>query len=100
MAWSAAPGQNGNCIIMAHRDTHFRLLKDVRKDQRIVLERDGRKFQYRIVALRVIESSDNRFYKPTSRSVLTLVTCYPFWYLGRAPKRFIVRAELLESGKG
>jgi sortase A len=100
IAWSAAPGRNGNCIIVAHRDTHFRLLKDVRKDQHIVLERSGRTFEYRIVALRVIEPNDNRFYKATSRSVLTLVTCYPFWYLGRAPKRFIVRAELLESDSG
>ena len=99
IAWSAAPGQSGNCIIAAHRDTHFRLLKDVRKYDPVILERQGEKFQYRIVGLSVVGPRDNRFYQPTSAPVLTLVTCYPFYYLGRAPKRFVVRAELVASNQ-
>jgi sortase A len=95
--WSASPGQSGNCIILAHRDTHFRLLKDVRKDDLVELERGGQMFRYRIVGLNVVGAADNRFYRPTDGPVLTLVTCYPFFYLGRAPKRFIVRAELVPS---
>jgi sortase A len=97
VAWSASPGQMGNCIILAHRDTHFRLLKDVKIDDLVVLERDGVSFRYRIAALNVVNAADSRFYRPTTRPVLTLVTCYPFFYLGRAPKRYIVRAELLPS---
>jgi sortase A len=97
LAWSAAPGSSGNCIILAHRDTHFRVLKDVRKDDRVVLERGGQRFEYRIVSTRVVSAADDRFYRPTGVPVLTLVTCYPFSYLGRAPQRYIVRAELLAS---
>ncbi|HTP34877.1 MAG TPA: class D sortase [Candidatus Acidoferrales bacterium] len=97
IAWSAAPGKSGNCIIAAHRDTHFRVLKDVRKNDPIILERQGEEFEYRIVGLSVVGAGDNQFYQPTSAPVLTLVTCYPFYYLGRAPKRFIVRAELVAS---
>jgi sortase A len=44
-----------------------------------------------------VRPTDNTFYQPTSKAVLTLVTCYPFYYLGPAPKRFIVRAELLDT---
>ncbi|MCU1335863.1 MAG: sortase family protein [Bryobacterales bacterium] len=94
---TGTPGANGNFIVAAHRDTHFRILKDLKKGELITLNRRGRTFQYRIVALEVVRPTDNSFYQPTSTPVLTLVTCYPFYYLGRAPKRFIVRAELLES---
>lgn len=100
-AWvtqSSAPGANGNCIIAAHRDTHFRMLKDVKKDQPIVLEHGGRTYRYRITALHIVGAADTTYYRPTRRPVLTLVTCYPFSYLGRAPKRFIVQAELLAPG--
>jgi len=95
LTWSAASGQTGNCIILAHRDTHFRVLRDVRKNDRVVLERGGQRFEYKIVSMKVVSANDDRFFRSTNDPVLTLVTCYPFSYLGRAPKRYIVRAELL-----
>jgi len=98
VAQSSMPGATGNCIIAAHRDTHFRMLKDVKKDQPIVLEHGGRTYRYRITALHIVGAADNTYYRPTRGPVLTLVTCYPFSYLGRAPKRFIVQAELLAPG--
>jgi sortase A len=94
--WSGTPGAKGNSIIAAHRDTHFRMLKDLKKGELIDVERRGRTFQYRIVALEVVEANDRQFYGPTTVPALTLVTCYPFYYLGSAPKRFIVRAELVD----
>jgi sortase A len=97
VAWSVVPGENGNCIIAAHRDTHFRILQEVREGQEIALQRSGQIYRYRIVALHVIPPSDTSFYQPTSTAVLTLVTCYPFSYFGNAPDRFIVRAELLDT---
>ena len=97
MEWSSVPGQPGNSVIAAHRDTHFRILKDLKKGEVITLERDDHEYRYRIVALEIVRPADNSFYKPTSNAVLTLVTCYPFYYLGPAPKRFIVRAELLDT---
>jgi sortase A len=98
VAQSSLPGGTGNCIIAAHRDTHFRILKDVKKDEPIVLEHGGHTYRYRITALHIVGAADNTYYRPTRRPVLTLVTCYPFSYLGRAPKRFIVQAELLAPG--
>jgi len=93
---SAIPGGNGNCIIAAHRDTHFRMLRDVRKDQEILLTRDGRVYRYRITGLHIVKAADTRYYGPAATPTLTLVTCYPFSFLGHAPKRYIVQAQLLE----
>jgi len=97
LEWSSFPGAKGNSIIAAHRDTHFRMLKDVRRGELITLERGGRVYEYRIADLEIVRATDKRFYQQTSDAVLTLVTCYPFYYFGPAPKRFIVRAELLDT---
>ncbi|MEO8593890.1 MAG: class D sortase [Candidatus Solibacter sp.] len=97
VAGSAVPGGKGNCIIAAHRDTHFRILREVKKDQDILLERNGRSFHYRITGLHIVGASDKRYYGPAVTPTLTLVTCYPFSYLGKAPKRFIVQAQLWTS---
>ncbi len=94
---SAEPGQTGNVIIAAHRDTHFRLLKDVEKGQEIDIAQGGKVFHYRVTELAVVEPKSERYLKPTSTAVLTLVTCYPFYFLGTAPQRYIVRAELVSS---
>ena len=95
--WSGTLGAKGNAIIAAHRDTHFRILKDLKKGELIDVERRGQNFHYRIISLEIVAAHDRRFYAPTTVPTLTLVTCYPFYYLGSAPKRFIVRAELIES---
>ena len=95
--WSAVPGEQGNSIIAAHRDTHFRMLKDVRRGELINVERGRGVFQYRIVDLEIVPATDTTFYQAGKTPALTLVTCYPFYYVGPAPKRFIVRAELLDS---
>jgi len=88
----------GNCVIAGHRDTHFRFLKDVTTGDDIYIEDGGRIYHYRVSSTSVIDPSDVSVLKPTRRPVLTLVTCYPFFYIGAAPKRFIVRAELIETG--
>jgi len=98
VAQSAMPGGHGNCIIAAHCDTHFRILRDVRKDQPIVVERGGRQYRYRITGLHIVSAADKTYYRSTVGPTLTLVTCYPFSYLGRAPKRYIVQAELQAPG--
>jgi sortase A len=97
-AWlptTGVPGQAGNSVIAGHRDTHFRFLKDVRKGDEITLHVPPNLFRYRIRSLQVVEPSNVRLLAPDSRPVLTLVTCYPFTYVGLAPRRFIVRAELV-----
>lgn len=98
-AWvehSGAPGEKGNCIIAGHRDTHFRFLKDVKLGQEIDLESRGRLYHYRVVKVKVVSADNTTYYKSSPGPVLTLVTCYPFSYVGNAPQRYIVRAKLME----
>ena len=92
---SAAPGGDGNCAISAHRDTHFRPLRKIRKGDLIRITHAGRVFEYRVRSLRVIKPSDVWIVGHTPEPTLTLLTCYPFGYIGPAPKRFAVQATLI-----
>lgn len=87
------PGESGNVVIAAHRDTFFRPLRLIHKDDVIALTTPHEEDQYRVVSTKIVDPDDVGVLYPTSRDTLTLVTCYPFYYLGAAPKRFIVRAE-------
>jgi sortase A len=93
MLESAIPGQPGNSIIAGHRDTHFRFLKDVQQGDRILLESGGAFHRYTVKSIHITSPSDVSLLGQVPGSALTLVTCYPFYYLGPAPKRFIIRAE-------
>lgn len=91
---TALPGGRGNCIIAGHRDTHFRVLKDIRSGDEIVLQTRWGEYRYRVQQTRVVSPRDTVPLRPTRDSELHLVTCYPFYYVGSAPKRFIVQARL------
>jgi len=91
---TALPGETGNIGLAAHRDTFFRRLGEIRaKDLVRLVTRDGT-FTYHVQGTRVVEPRDTWVIGPTTESVLTLITCYPFRYVGSAPQRFIVRATL------
>jgi sortase A len=94
---SVMPGDRGNCVIAGHRDTHFRVLRGIEKGDEIVLERSGQKFHYRVDGMSVVTPDNTASLQPTSDAVLNLITCYPFQYVGSAPKRFIVHADLENS---
>jgi len=87
------PGVPGNVGIAAHRDTFFRPLRNVRKDDVITLTTSGAEYRYRVVSTKVVHPDDVSVLDPSAEEVLTLVTCYPFFFVGSAPDRFIVRAE-------
>jgi LPXTG-site transpeptidase (sortase) family protein len=90
---TALPGESGNAALAAHRDMFFRPLKDVRKGDRIrVTTREG-VHEYRVTETRVVGPDDVTVLAPTMNATLTLVTCYPFNFVGTAPKRFVVRAQ-------
>jgi sortase A len=89
---TASPGAAGNTGIAAHRDGFFRALKDVALGDRIEIEHFSGTRAYRVSALYIVSPDDMRPLEPTQHSVLTLVTCYPFYYVGSAPQRYIVRA--------
>lgn len=92
---SAMPGAVGNCVISAHRDTHFKVLRDARPGQRISLETPRGSGTYTILQTRVVHETDTRVLAQTPRgSFLTLITCYPFdQVVPGGPMRFVVIAE-------
>lgn len=92
---SSRLGSAGNAVLAGHRDTHFRRLKDLRVRDEIVIENDAGKFRYRVHRVQVVLPTDRRLLRRDIGSTLTLVTCYPFWFVGSAPKRFIVQAGLV-----
>jgi sortase A len=89
---TALPGQAGNIGIAGHRDTIFRALRHVHAGDLISLATPAGHFQYQVVWTRTVAPTDVGVLAPTTRHALTLVTCYPFYFVGHAPKRFVVRA--------
>lgn len=89
---TALPWTRGNVGIAAHRDTFFRDLREVQKNDRIRLTTVDGPIDYRVAWTSVVHPDDTDALKPTSEDMLTLVTCYPFYYVGPAPERFVVRA--------
>lgn len=90
---TALPGQPGNVGLAGHRDTFFRPLRNVRRNDIITLTTLWGEYRYRVVSTRVVSPYDVAVLDPSRNEVLTLVTCYPFYFVGSAPNRFIVRAE-------
>ncbi len=89
-------GGAGNVAIAAHRDGFFRPLKDVRVGDDVVVTTSATLSRYRVEWVEVVPPSDASSLAPTSYAALTLVTCHPFYYVGAAPDRFIVRARMVE----
>jgi len=89
---TALPGTAGNSGIAGHRDGFFRGLKDIVPGDAIELDTLDGKEAYRVERTWVVDPEDVSVLDPTSTPVLTLVTCYPFYFVGSAPRRFIVRA--------
>ena len=87
------PGVPGNVGIAAHRDTFFRPLRNIRKNDIIKLTTVTAEYSYRVVSTKVVDPGDISVLDPSEYEILTLVTCYPFYFVGSAPERFIVRAE-------
>lgn len=90
---TALPGSRGNAGIAAHRDTLFRPLRNIKPGDEVVYYSPSGAYSYRVVWTRVVKPSDVYVLDGTETPSLTLVSCYPFYYVGSAPYRFIVRAE-------
>jgi sortase A len=93
IAGTPLPGEPGNSAIAGHRDTFFRGLKDVHKDDQIQFQAATGLLRYQVDWVKVVEPDDISVLHPSTESSLTLVTCYPFYFVGPAPKRFVVRAH-------
>ena len=91
---TAKPGQPGNIGIAGHRDGFFRGLKDAAVGDTVDLVTPQRTYRYAIESTQIVDPDDVSVLKPTSRPSLTLVTCYPFYFIGHAPQRYIVHASI------
>jgi sortase A len=98
---SALPGEVGNVGIAGHRDGFFRALKDVKVGDVLELERPAgagiERDQYKVERISVVEPADVSVLKQSNDATLTLVTCYPFYFVGSAPERFVVQAKLIRD---
>ena len=89
------PGQPGNIGIAGHRDTVFRPLRRIHVGDPLDLTAGDRVYHYRIKTTAIVGPDDVYVLDPTSEPTVTLVTCYPFEFVGHAPRRFVVQAELI-----
>jgi sortase A len=94
---TAFPGKVGNVVIAGHRDSFFRRLGDVVVGDDIFIDTTDGHLHYRVMSTLVVNAHDLSVLKQTDDAILTLITCYPFWVLGPAPDRFIVRAVLVAN---
>lgn len=90
---TALPGQPGNVVLAAHRDTFFRSLRNIQKGDVVTVTTESGVRTYKVDWTRIVEPTAVEMADPTPKPALTLITCYPFYYVGHAPKRFIVRAQ-------
>jgi sortase A len=96
---TAKPGQPGNIGIAAHRDGFFRGLKDIRVGDRIELRAQDNEFLYAVDDIEIVQPTDVSVLRNRSSSSVTLVTCYPFYFVGDAPQRYVVHASMVDSDK-
>ncbi len=90
-------GEVGNLGIAGHRDGFFRPLKDIELGDRFTLETYYGTDVYEVTSIEIVDPSDLHVLAPTDTPTVTLVTCYPFYYVGHAPQRFIVKAEAINN---
>jgi sortase A len=97
MKQTAEPGEAGNAVVTGHRDTFFRHIHELAKGDQIQVQRNGRSFVYEVTGRRIVMPEDISVINPTKDAELTLITCYPTYYIGPAPKRLVVFSRLIES---
>lgn len=94
---TALPGAVGNSVITAHRDTFFRHIYELKKGDEIVVQRSGKKFRYEVTGKKIVEPTDLSVTKQSKDKRLTLITCYPTYYIGPAPERLVVFSKMTED---
>ena len=92
-----APGEEGNSVISGHRDTFFRHLNDLQKGDEVLVQRGGKTYHYKVTGKKIVEPDDVSVIAPTKDPEMTLITCYPTYYIGPAPKRLVVFSKLVED---
>lgn len=94
---SVLPGEKDNCVLSGHRDTVFRQLGDLKTGDQLIVQTSAGIFTYKVNGTRIVHQDDKTVIVPSSKAVLTMTTCYPFYAIGYAPDRYIVSAVLATS---
>ena len=89
-----APGDSGNAVVTAHRDTFFRHIYELQKGDTILVQRNGKTFTFEVTGKKIVEPEDVSVIAPSEDARLTLITCYPTYYIGPAPERLVVFSKL------
>lgn len=92
---SVMPGEGDNCVLSGHRDTVFTELGNLKIGDRVIVKTSTGSYTYEIRAIRIVDKDDRTVIVPTDHAVLTISTCYPFRYVGHAPDRYILSADLV-----
>jgi sortase A len=92
---SALPGEKNNSVLSGHRDTVFRGLGNVGINDELIVTTNKGKYLYKVRKVRIVDQTDRTVLVPKPKSTLTLTTCYPFGFIGNAPKRYILVADLI-----
>jgi sortase A len=96
-AGSVMPGENDNSVLSGHRDTIFRELGQLEISDQLIVQTSAGTFTYEIMKILIVEKDDKTIISPTDHAVLTITTCYPFVFIGDAPDRYILIADLVKS---
>jgi len=94
---SVLPGQKDNCVISGHRDTYLRQIGKLKLGDELIVQTSAGTFTYKVSGTRIVHENDKTVIVPMDHAVLTLTTCYPFDFIGSAPDRYIVSANLVKS---
>jgi sortase A len=97
IAGTARPGESGNVGVAGHRDGVFRALKDVVMGDRLELQMPEQTLIYAVDDIKIVDPHDVYVLEPRARPTLTLITCYPFYFVGNAPQRYVVHASLIDA---
>ena len=90
---SSLPGKGGNLVLAGHRDTFFRKLQGIRQGDTVTVVAPDGEFHYVVESTAIVAPDATEVLRPGKGATLTLITCYPFRYIGNAPQRFVVRAR-------
>jgi sortase A len=93
------PGEVGNSVISAHRDTFFRHIYELKPGDEIDVQRNGQSLKFEVTGKKIVEPDDLSVLKQTDERQLTLLTCYPIYYIGPAPQRLVVFSKLVDKNE-
>jgi sortase A len=94
---TAEPGELGNVVITGHRDTFFRHIHELSRGDVVLVQRNGKTYRYEVTAKKIVDPEDVSVIRPSKDNRLTLITCYPTYYIGPAPDRLVVFTKMIDQ---